>query len=185
MRMMGDRPVRRGSAALAAVLLGWIACGAAGARAEEPASDEWKFTHTFYAWATSLNGDVTVKGVEADVDASFHDILKEEVDEGLDLAAKYEKLAADHGGQLPKEHAVDVLADMSDWLGDIVVYCASEARRWGIPMPDVLRIIMESNFSKLGADGKPIYDERGKVMKGPNYWKPEPKIREMYNGSPR
>jgi hypothetical protein len=38
---------------------------------------------------------------------------------------------------------------------------------------------MDSNFSKLGADGKPIYDERGKVMKGPFYWKPEPKIKEL------
>ncbi len=38
---------------------------------------------------------------------------------------------------------------------------------------------MQSNFSKLGADGKPIYDERGKVMKGPGYWQPEPKIRAL------
>lgn len=110
---------------------------------------------------------------------NFHGILAEEVEEGLDLAKKYEQLTAAHGGELPAAVKTDVLADLSDWLGDIVVYCASEARRWGIPLPDVLRIIMESNFSKLGADGKPIYDERGKVMKGPNYWKPEPKIREI------
>ncbi len=31
-------------------------------------------------------------------------------------------------------------------------------------------------------DGLPIYDERGKVLKGPNYWKPEPKIRELLQG---
>lgn len=110
---------------------------------------------------------------------NFHEILAEEVEEGLDLAKKYDDLAAAHGGELPKEARADVLADLSDWLGDIVVYCASEARRWGIPLPDVLKIIMESNFSKLGADGLPIYDERGKVMKGPNYWKPEPKIRAI------
>jgi predicted HAD superfamily Cof-like phosphohydrolase len=35
---------------------------------------------------------------------------------------------------------------------------------------------MASNMSKLGPDGKPIYDERGKVMKGPGYWKPEPML---------
>jgi predicted HAD superfamily Cof-like phosphohydrolase len=110
---------------------------------------------------------------------NFHAILAEEVEEGLELAAKYEKFHAEHGSELPAEVRTDVLAELSDWLGDIVVYCASEARRWGIPLPDVLKIIMESNFSKLGADGKPIYDERGKVMKGPNYWKPEPKIREI------
>jgi predicted HAD superfamily Cof-like phosphohydrolase len=115
---------------------------------------------------------------------NFHEILAEEVQEGLDLAQKYERLAAEHGGHLPKEQATEVLADLSDWLGDLVVYCASEARRWGIPLPDVLRIIMQSNFSKLGADGLPIYDERGKVMKGPNYWKPEPKIREMFDAAP-
>jgi predicted HAD superfamily Cof-like phosphohydrolase len=48
-----------------------------------------------------------------------------------------------------------------------------------LPLDQVLAIIMQSNFSKLGADGLPIYDERGKVMKGPNYWKPEPKIQAM------
>lgn len=41
---------------------------------------------------------------------------------------------------------------------------------------------MQSNFSKLGADGKPIYDERGKVQKGQNYWKPEPKIKALPAG---
>jgi hypothetical protein len=38
---------------------------------------------------------------------------------------------------------------------------------------------MESNFSKLGADGNPIKDERGYIVKGPNYFKPEPKIKEF------
>ncbi len=109
----------------------------------------------------------------------FHSILSEEVDEGLELAEKYEKSVANG---LSSEEVVDVLTEMSDWLGDLVVYCASEARRWGVPLPKVLEVIMESNFSKLGADGLPIYDERGKVLKGPNYWKPEPKIRELLQG---
>src|SRR6476620_5595229 len=39
--------------------------------------------------------------------------------------------------------------------------------------------IMDSNESKLGADGNPIYDANGKFLKGPNYWKPEPKIQEL------
>jgi predicted HAD superfamily Cof-like phosphohydrolase len=68
---------------------------------------------------------------------------------------------------------------LADLLGDIQVYCASEMRKFGLPQDDVLSIIMQSNFSKLGADGKPIYDERGKVQKGPGYWKPEPKISAM------
>jgi predicted HAD superfamily Cof-like phosphohydrolase len=59
------------------------------------------------------------------------------------------------------------------------VYCASEAKRWGLPLDEILNVIMQSNFSKLDANGEPIYDERGKVMKGPNYWKPEPKISQL------
>ena len=38
---------------------------------------------------------------------------------------------------------------------------------------------MDSNESKLGADGNPIYDQNGKFLKGPSYWKPELKIREL------
>ena len=53
------------------------------------------------------------------------------------------------------------------------------ADTFGLPMSTVLGIIMQSNFSKLGADGLPIYDSDNKVQKGPNYWKPEPKISEM------
>jgi len=107
---------------------------------------------------------------------NFHNILAEEVEEGLDLAQKYEQLTAAKGSDLNRDEALEVLTELSDWLGDIVVYCASEARRWGLPLGRILDVIMESNFSKLGADGQPIYDERGKVMKGPSYWKPEPRI---------
>ena len=42
-----------------------------------------------------------------------------------------------------------------------------------------LLIAVDSNESKLGADGKPIYDANGKFLKGPNYWKPEPKIQAL------
>lgn len=73
---------------------------------------------------------------------------------------------------------VKTVEDYADLLGDIVVYCTSEALRHGIPLDQVLDIIMSSNASKLGADGKPILDERNKVMKGPNYWKPEPRIKQ-------
>lgn len=105
---------------------------------------------------------------------SFKDILQEEVDEGVEISAKF--------GSEPPVSNVDFKTELADWLGDIIVYCASEAHRWGIPIDQVLDTIMESNFSKLGADGKPIYDERGKLMKGPGYWKPEPQIRELLKG---
>ena len=75
--------------------------------------------------------------------------------------------------------ATDLAVAIADVLGDIIVYCRSEALKYGLPLEDVLNVIMDSNESKLGADGKPIYDENGKFLKGPGYWKPEPKIREL------
>jgi NTP pyrophosphatase (non-canonical NTP hydrolase) len=74
---------------------------------------------------------------------------------------------------------MDISVAIADLLGDIVVYCRSEALKYGLPLEDVLNVIMDSNESKLGADGKPIYDANGKFLKGPNYWKPEPKIRAL------
>ena len=113
----------------------------------------------------------------ADRIKNFQDILMEEVNEGSEIFEKYLK-KSDYGTLNAKDKN-EILTDLSDWLGDIVVYCASEARRWGIPLQDVLKVIMDSNSSKLDADGKPIYDDRGKVMKGPNYWRPEEKISEL------
>ena len=73
----------------------------------------------------------------------------------------------------------DIAVAIADLLGDIVVYCRSEALKYGLPLEEVLDVIMDSNESKLGADGKPIYDANGKFLKGPNYWKPEPKIKVL------
>jgi len=100
---------------------------------------------------------------------AFKSILAEELDEIDDIVAALER-------GVPELEALTMLADL---LGDIQVYCASEMSKFGLPLDDVLGIIMQSNFSKLGADGNPIYDERGKVQKGPNYWKPEPKIQAL------
>ena len=73
----------------------------------------------------------------------------------------------------------DILVAIADLLGDVIVYCRSEALKYGLPLEAVLDIIMDSNESKLGADGKPIYDANGKFLKGPNYWKPEPRIKTL------
>ncbi len=78
--------------------------------------------------------------------------------------------------------ATDILVAMADLLGDVIVYCRSEALKYGLPLEEVLDIIMDSNQSKLGADGKPIYDGNGKFLKGPDYWKPEPKIKALLEG---
>ncbi len=73
----------------------------------------------------------------------------------------------------------DALTAIADLLGDIIVYCRSEALKYGLPLEEVLDVIMDSNESKLGADGRPIYDANGKFLKGPNYWKPEPRIKVL------
>lgn len=111
---------------------------------------------------------------------AFKNILSEELDEIDSIIAKLQSIEdlkeqGEDVGDLPE----DALVELTDLLGDIQVYCASEMAKFGLPLDETLAIIMQSNFSKLDADGNPIYDERGKVMKGPNYWRPEPKIREM------
>ena len=66
----------------------------------------------------------------------------------------------------------DIL-EVADALTDIlyVVYGAGHA--FGINLDECFNEVQESNMSKLGSDGKPIYNEYGKVMKGPNYFKPD------------
>lgn len=100
---------------------------------------------------------------------NFKKTLSDEVDECDDIV---NYTAAGHD-------PIDIAVMIADWLGDLVVYARSEALKLGIPLEEVLSIIMDSNASKLGADGQPIYNEQGKFLKGPNYWKPEPKIREL------
>lgn len=69
----------------------------------------------------------------------------------------------------------DALTAIGDWLYDLTIYCLSEAAKFGLDGV-IFDLIMQSNFSKLGADGKPIIDENGTFKKGPNYWKPEERI---------
>ena len=76
------------------------------------------------------------------------------------------------------ESFLEIATDLADLLGDIQVFCASEMRRWNIPLNPTLRIIMDSNMSKLQADGTALFVD-GKLQKGPNYWKPEPQISMM------
>lgn len=74
---------------------------------------------------------------------------------------------------------VDIAVALADLLGDIIVYCRSEALKYGLPLERVLDVIMDSNESKLDEFGNPIYDENGKFLKGPNYWRPEPQIKAI------
>lgn len=99
----------------------------------------------------------------------FKATLMDEVHEIDDIVAMLK------AGASPRE----ALVAIADLLGDVIVYCRSEALKYGLPLEDVLSIIMDSNESKLGADGQPIYDANGKFLKGPGYWKPEPKIADL------
>lgn len=103
---------------------------------------------------------------------AFKNILLEEIEEVEGAIGSIRMIDSD-------DDTLNALTELADLLGDIQVYCASEMAKFGIPIDKTLDIIMQSNLSKLGSDGNPIYDERGKVMKGPNYWKPEPKLKEM------
>jgi len=106
---------------------------------------------------------------------NFKSILSEEVNEVDEIIEMYKK----NEKNLSEENKIEILTSISDWLGDMVVYITNEATKHGINLDETLKIIMQSNFSKLDADGRPIKDERGKFLKGPNYWKPEPKISEL------
>ena len=58
-------------------------------------------------------------------------------------------------------------------LADLVYVCAQYAANMGWDLDEALRLVHESNMSKLGPDGKPIRRADGKVLKGPNYQKPD------------
>lgn len=102
----------------------------------------------------------------------FRQILLDEFSESEDILAELSKSVY---------HSTEVKTMLADWLGDMIVYCASEMRRHGLPLEGVLGIIFDSNLSKLDENGKAII-ENGKVQKGPRYWKPEPSISEMLDG---
>jgi predicted HAD superfamily Cof-like phosphohydrolase len=67
------------------------------------------------------------------------------------------------------------LVEVADALGDILYILCGTLLKHGLEnkIDEVFREIQRSNMSKLGADGRPIYREDGKVMKGPNYFKPD------------
>ena len=65
------------------------------------------------------------------------------------------------------------LLEVADALTDILYVTYGAGHAFGIDLDKCFDEVQNSNMSKLGEDGKPIYDESGKVMKGPNYYKPD------------
>ena len=83
------------------------------------------------------------------------DLIKEELDE-LQQAMKDKNLL-----------------EVADALTDILYVTYGAGHAFGIDLDKCFEEVQNSNMSKLGSDGKPIYNESGKVMKGPNYFKPD------------
>ena len=84
-------------------------------------------------------------------------LMKEENEEYLDAAQKND------------------LVEVADALGDMLYILCGTILSHGMQykITEVFNEIQRSNMSKLGDDGKPIYREDGKVLKGPNYFKPD------------
>ena len=64
------------------------------------------------------------------------------------------------------------LKEVADALTDILYVTYGAGHAFGINLDKCFEEVQNSNMSKLGKDGKPIYNDKGKVMKGPNYFKP-------------
>ena len=64
------------------------------------------------------------------------------------------------------------LLEVADALTDILYVTYGAGHAFGIDLDKCFEEVQSSNMSKLGKDGKPIYNDKGKVMKGPNYFKP-------------
>jgi NTP pyrophosphatase (non-canonical NTP hydrolase) len=65
------------------------------------------------------------------------------------------------------------IKEVADALTDILYVTYGAGHAFGIDLDKCFNEVQNSNMSKLGDDGKPIYNEKGKVMKGPKYFKPD------------
>tara|TARA_B100001057_G_scaffold409185_1_gene423752 strand:+ start:392 stop:763 length:372 start_codon:yes stop_codon:yes gene_type:complete len=65
------------------------------------------------------------------------------------------------------------IKEVADALTDILYVTYGAGHAFGLNLDKCFKEVQDSNMSKLGLDGKPIYNDKGKVMKGPNYFKPD------------
>ena len=65
------------------------------------------------------------------------------------------------------------IKEVADALTDILYVTYGAGHAFGINLDKCFEEVQSSHMSKLGKDGKPIYNDKGKVMKGPNYFKPD------------
>ena len=65
------------------------------------------------------------------------------------------------------------LVEVADALTDILYVTYGAGHAFGLNLDKYFQEVQNSNMSKLDNNGKPLYNENGKVMKGPNYFKPD------------
>ena len=75
--------------------------------------------------------------------------------------------------ELKKATSDNNIVEIADALTDILYVTYGAGHAFGINLDKCFNEVQESNMSKLDQDGKPIFNEHGKVMKGPNYFKPD------------
>ncbi len=76
-------------------------------------------------------------------------------------------------GELKKAINDKDLKEVADALTDILYVTYGAGHAFGLNLDSCFDEVQKSNMSKLDIDGKPIFNERGKVMKGPNYFAPD------------
>ena len=81
--------------------------------------------------------------------------------------------------ELKEAVANNDLLEVADALTDLLYVTYGAGHAFGIDLDKCFNEVQNSNMSKLGKDGKPIYNQLGKVMKGPNYFKPD--LRKFVN----
>ena len=75
--------------------------------------------------------------------------------------------------ELKKAISDNNIVEIADALTDILYVTYGAGHAFGINLDKCFNEVQQSNMSKLDQDGKPIFNEHGKVMKGPNYFKPD------------
>ncbi len=108
----------------------------------------------------------------------FMSTFGQEVKETPDLPTKNIQdlrieLIAEELDELKEAIAYEDITDIADALTDILYVTYGAGHAFGINLDLCFKEVQESNMSKLGEDGKPIYREDGKVLKGPNYFPPD------------
>ena len=105
---------------------------------------------------------------------TFGQEVKEKSSLGSDKINKLRlDLIEEELGELKEAMKNNDLLEVADALTDILYVTYGAGHAFGINLDKCFEEVQNSNMSKLDADGKPIYNDVGKVMKGPNYFKPD------------